>query len=238
MHDPSTLAWEIKSPFLTKTNDKHSYRKALVKIWHIDPQTDGSDNSCGWSTPKLTNEQLKECKRITSDLVCDSFNKLERPPDSYRDKYKAKNAHNTVYTAYIQVGWRLFRKRNLSRKHLDNLMGLMFHSWDSLRMEGEVDMFDIERLVICTARSFAKIQRPWWKEPKFHVHHFEIQIPFLSSFKRWAFSRCCKCGKRFKWNDCVCSDQWDSEGPRWFKGEKSIYHCKCGGIEAVATTGK
>ena len=44
MHDPWTLAHKIKSPF----KNKSGYRNSLISIWHVDPETDGTDNSCGW----------------------------------------------------------------------------------------------------------------------------------------------------------------------------------------------
>lgn len=46
MHSPETLAFSIKNPFIKK--DKHGYRPSLISIWHKDPCTDGTDDSCGW----------------------------------------------------------------------------------------------------------------------------------------------------------------------------------------------
>lgn len=59
MHDPMTVAHEIKSPFSGKP-DKFSpkgRRNTLVTIWHVDPERDGSDDSCGWAYVKLTKAQ-------------------------------------------------------------------------------------------------------------------------------------------------------------------------------------
>lgn len=44
MHDPMTVAFEIKLPF---RSEKNKY-KSLITIWHVDPEKDGSDDSCGW----------------------------------------------------------------------------------------------------------------------------------------------------------------------------------------------
>ena len=50
MHDPLSVAFEIKSPF--KTNKSllfpDGYRKSMITIWHCDPEKDGTDDSCGW----------------------------------------------------------------------------------------------------------------------------------------------------------------------------------------------
>lgn len=50
MHDPLTVAFEIRSPFRDKPSQlcPKGYRPSLVTIWHCDPERDGSDDSCGW----------------------------------------------------------------------------------------------------------------------------------------------------------------------------------------------
>lgn len=42
MHSPETVAFQIRNPF---AKNKYSY---LITIWHIDPETDHTDDSCGW----------------------------------------------------------------------------------------------------------------------------------------------------------------------------------------------
>lgn len=45
MHDPMTMAFEIKYPW----RDGHgTYRAPFITIWHVDPEKDGTDDSCGW----------------------------------------------------------------------------------------------------------------------------------------------------------------------------------------------
>lgn len=56
MHDPQTVAFEINIPlpwkrpaFLKSERGKKEWAKYhLVTIWHKDPETDGTDDSCGW----------------------------------------------------------------------------------------------------------------------------------------------------------------------------------------------
>lgn len=50
MHDPQTVAFEIRSPIRRKPDRffPKGYRPPLVTIWHVDPERDGSDDSCGW----------------------------------------------------------------------------------------------------------------------------------------------------------------------------------------------
>ena len=44
MYDTKTLAFVIKYPF----KNKSGYRSPILTIWHNDPATDGTDDSCGW----------------------------------------------------------------------------------------------------------------------------------------------------------------------------------------------
>ncbi len=46
MHSPETVAFEIYLGPKKKKNGE--YRSAIITIWHHDPCTDGSDDSCGW----------------------------------------------------------------------------------------------------------------------------------------------------------------------------------------------
>lgn len=46
MHDPMTVAFDIRNPFVRP--DKHGYRPPLVTVWHVDPETDHTDDSCDW----------------------------------------------------------------------------------------------------------------------------------------------------------------------------------------------
>ena len=59
--------------------------------------------------------------------------------------------------------------------------------------------------------------RPWYKHPKWHIHHWSIQFHPLWRLKRRYWDKCCKCGKRgFKGS---AMGNWD--------GDK-IWHEDCG----------
>lgn len=67
----------------------------------------------------------------------------------------------------------------------------------------------------------------WRLHPRWHFWHWQIQVHPLQDFKRWAFSRCCRCGKRFTWGYAPTTNSWNSRGPRWFRGEPDVYHHEC-----------
>lgn len=67
--------------------------------------------------------------------------------------------------------------------------------------------------------------------PRWHVHHWQIQIHHLQQLKRWLFSRCRECGGRFTWQQaggCVAGYGPDnSKGPGWFCNAERIAHFAC-----------
>lgn len=50
MHDPMTVAFDIKSPFRGKPSQwsPKGYRETWITIWHVDPEADGTEDSCDW----------------------------------------------------------------------------------------------------------------------------------------------------------------------------------------------
>lgn len=60
-------------------------------------------------------------------------------------------------------------------------------------------------------------EQKWWQHPRWHVHHWSVQIHCWQLFHRWAFVRCSKCRGRFRWRESVIGS-WDGD---------SIWHDRC-----------
>lgn len=161
MHDPMTVAFEIRSPIPRGrlTPAERRYYPSLITIWHVDPEADGSDDSCDW----FGDRRLRE-NGWYPDAVA-SYNCLPQEAQQAVD--------------FVWFHWR------------------------------------------------HKLRHPWWKHPRWHVWHWQIQVHPLQDLKRWLFSRCAKCGRRFSWGYAPVSTQWGGRGPRWFNGEPHVYHHKC-----------
>jgi hypothetical protein len=160
MHDPMTVAFEIKSPIKRKSElCPNGYRSSIITIWHVDPEMDGSDDSCDW----FGNRRTKANGWYPAAL----------------DDYASMSQDTQRAIDFVWWMWR------------------------------------------------DKLGRPWWKHPKYHFWHWQIQVYFLLNLKRWLWSRCTKCGKRFEWGYAPISNQWDGDGPRWFRGEPGVYHSEC-----------
>lgn len=239
MHDPMTVAFEIHNPFLPRYSwgKRWSNRPSLVTIWHVDPERDGSDDSCGWSAPRLTNEQRKKLESL-------AFFEAREP---WALACKEKGGPDPVTCESLVFGLVELVSRALRiRMTVDEMRRvatqLVHNPGDNIRsslshIPGYSTNFDqdlpSEReraatgLYCCIARNIMRSRRPWYRHPRWHVWHWKIQVHPLQNLKRWLFSRCCRCGKGFHYGEAPCSGSWSGTGPRWFRSEENTYHHNC-----------
>lgn len=241
MHDPKTVAHEIHGPrgllhdWRRNRVDKYdhrdprfSYVTPLVTVWHCDPETDGSDDSCGYTFPRVPEELGRMAEKIAVDEWKFMFGQ-------YAYKYQQPSAYEIIYALWTIIAWRLFKRRitfaetqeiaSLACNPFDNLRTVIF---DASRSEDKA-----KRLGWLILRCYLRTNRKWYQHPKWHIHHWELQIHFLQQFKRWAFSRCAGCGERFRWGYSPVSTQWHGTGPRWFRREAHVYHSGCDPVPKV-----
>lgn len=240
-----TVAFEIKSPFRHYKNPKNewsrNYRETLVTIWHVDPETDGSDDSCGWFIrPRHLDKNILQ-KIITEfDFQWD---RTFRPDDNDSSRiyycgwfYPNGDPHKSVIGITVSMVFEAARiclgRDKASRymdKHLWEIIHLAENNFDSLfdnitrKFEKGCDEEYTpekreERIRYMAGVIYSHIMRdvrPWYKHPKWHIHHWKIQIHCLDLLKRFLFRRCCYCGKRFGWDESI--------GGNW-SGDKSFHH--------------
>lgn len=238
MHDPSTLAFQIKRPWPQGSKiGRWRYWPSLVDIWHIDPEHDGSDDSCGWSYVKVPKAIVRE---LEFDAGCEA-----RSPWLLRDAAKQPlsvvDAERKLTHAILLVARRC--KIRCSHARAERLAVSLIHNpVDNLRsslcfLPGWHSNFDEDResdrkdsalsLYVSLARILLTDARPWWKHPRWHFWHWKINVQPVQAFKRWAWSRCCKCGGRFTWGYAPVTNSWHGTGPRWFASEPGVYHADC-----------
>lgn len=256
MHDPMTVAFEIKYPW--KTGSKaFRYHPTAITIWHVDPERDGSDDSCGWfmrsrhGDPNVLNRIVKRFE-FDWDRVFISENSAH----TYNCGFFKKDGqpHFSVIGVTLNLfflavcehfksdghsNWK--KARRWMSRNLFDLILFAENPTDSLHecltrkfAEGCSEPYDKrrrdERLKTLAHIVYGWIlrhERPWWREPRWHIHHWKIQVHALGEFKRWAFSRCCKCGKGFSWGYAPVTNSWDGTGPRWFRSEEGVFHSDC-----------
>lgn len=257
MHDPMTVAFEINWPSFTKERGRN-----LVTIWHVDPEKDGTDDSCGWFIrPRHANQDVlaRIERRFEHDF--DSVFKSESGTVYFTGMFCPNGEpHFTVpgvvlnlfflaacehFNSNGHTDWR--KARRWMQDHLFDILLFAENPTDSLHDSltrkfeigcgepyGDADREKrIKRLAGVIYSWILRADRPWWKHPRWHWWHWRIQVHPLLSFKRWAFSRCCKCGKGFRWGESPVSGSWHGTGPLWFRSESHVYHSSCSGDSRI-----
>lgn len=255
MHDPSTQAFVIPWRYRWSTLGKTPWRywEPLITIWHRDPERDGSDDSCGWFAPKPGKIEKEIAESLAGDEVRQPWImalSAESNPDPLQ-------CEALVRGAFMQVSWCLRNRGRLRRpvtlneatewacrlvhSSIDNCRSSLcflsgYHSKWYRKEEGvpntpEQDKYwreDAARsFFLMIIRYIQRERRPWYRHPRWHFWHWDIQFHPAQAFKRWAFSRCCQCGGRFAWGESPYSGWNGDGGPKWFRSEKSVWHGRC-----------
>ncbi|MFD2922020.1 hypothetical protein ACFS6H_20030 [Terrimonas rubra] len=218
MHDTKTVAFEIYLGSKIKRNGQ--YRNPVITIWHNDPETDGTDDSCGWfmrprhGDPEMLNK-IKSA--IESDF--DRTYVSESNGTLYLTGYftpitgaPVMSVHGIVLNMFSAAAWQYFkfdRKRHNKwmKENLYDILHFAENPTDSLRD----DVLGIFRRGCGenwnrdeSLNNYARIiygwilrkTRKWYQHPRWHFHHWSIQIHPLQKIKRRFWDKCSKCGKR------------------------------------------
>lgn len=222
MHDPNTLAFSIKSPFSSRESSLvkgEKYYPDLVSIWHVDPEKDHTDDSCGWF-PRARHGGKEVLEKIEGQFDFD-WDREFRSDDGnryYRSYFMpisgdpAMSVQGIVLNLFFLAAIQVFKTRHRAARFMNkNLFEILFFAenpTDSLRdsilqswgKEGNRKQ-RIHSIASCIYGWILRESRPWWKHPRWHVHHWRIQIHPLQKLNRWLFKRCKVCGKRFGYNE-------------------------------------
>lgn len=242
MHDPQTVAFDIKSPFTRQTTSGYRYRDTLITIWHVDPERDGSDDSCGWfKRARHGNpETLAAITKAFSDDWDSQYSGWFEPEG--RPQYSAMAITLGLFWTAAHHHFRFNRSktRRFLSNHLLDIFQFAENPIDTLhdkivsKYGTEKREHRIENFAAIIYGCILRWEQPWYRHPRWHVWHWRIQIHLVQHFKRWAFSRCCTCGKRFAWGYSPTSRTWNGGGPRWFRPERDVHHSECLGHQVAA----
>ena len=185
MHDPMTVAFEIKSPIKTR-----GYRNSLITIWHVDPEKDGTDDSCGWFLrPRHLDKSVLD--KIKSEF---DFNFKH----NYWFDKEGKQIFSTIGTLiqmYSAATWIYFNRNRRKQKRFmkNHLLDIITFAenpvdcgGDSITNKWNTESHE-ERFNGMAGMIYSDIcrkQRKWYQPPKWHIHHWHIQFVFLNVFKR------------------------------------------------------
>lgn len=185
MFDPMTVAFEIESPF----KNKFGNRNTLITIWHVDPCKDGTDDSCGWfMRARHGDKKVLEDIRKEFDFIF---------KHNYWFDKNGKQIFSTIGTLiemYSHATWIYFnrnrrKQKKFMRKYLLDIIQFAENpvdcGGDSITNKWNCEKHD-ERFNGMAGMIYSDIcrkQRKWWQHPKWHIHHWKIQLVFLRKFK-------------------------------------------------------
>lgn len=243
MHDPLTVAFEIRSPFRGKPDEiwPKGRRDTIVTIWHKDPWR-GCEDSCDWfgsnrGDHKAIEKQARSMlswSKTQHDVRFFDHPRFDRTVDlpvnmDGRDgpKYAATfgeigfgDAYAlTLYAIHI-IAWQMDR-RELKGRLFQWAIGFALKH-DNARIwavETDEEKLGAFKSLI---REYQRFKRPWWRHPRWHVWHWRIQIHPLQSLWHWIFDRCSHCGGRFRWKEGKVGN-WNGD---------QVAHFSCAGVTA------
>lgn len=201
MHDPKTIAFEI---YLGKKKRKdNSYRSPLVTIWHNDPETDGTDDSCGWVFPKVTKEEHLWLDEVAKEQYSTLFQKTVAVQEQ---KSYADICHNQDVYGVIYWMWRFFNATSkkkiyqyggfLSNKEIQYVYEMATSPMDNFQHHKCQNETDFRNTIFLIFRCWKAFHRKWYQHPKWHIHHWSIQFHPIQKIKRRYWDKCSICGKR------------------------------------------
>lgn len=216
MHDPKSVAFEIRNIFVKK--DKWGYQPSLITIWHNDPCKDGSDDSCGWFMREQHGNK-EVLKKIRSSFDFEFDRSFESSGTVYYTGYFSPNTGmpnmstiGIVLDMFSKAAWIFFdhNRKKHSKFMRDNLYDIIHfaeNTVDSLRdhiegkfrigtgteweREGELNHYSSIIYAWILRRN-----RKWYQHPRWHINHWSIQFHPFQDIKRRYFDRCSVCGKR------------------------------------------
>lgn len=240
MHDPSTVAFHVRYPWGHRNPiNRHFYFDTFITIWHEDPETDGSDDSCGWSYAKLTKTERDAFSKIADQEYSTIFERQVREAQgaSYARVCFEPSCYDAIYWSWRRIAhehrpdtlWKFGVK--LSAAELEYIYQLSALPFDNLRMSFRevVDADAFRSFFLNVARLYKTFHRPWYKHPRWHFWHWRLQIHPWQQLRRWLLTRCAGCGKRFRYGESPVSHGWDTPRPKFMRGEVGLYHSDCSG---------
>lgn len=177
MHDPETLILSF-GPF---------------SLWHHDPcRKGGGDDSCGWfmrarhGDPE-TLERIKREFRFNWSATLGWFTNTGDP---------VMSTAGTVLNMFQVAAWVHFKQDRAKmmrflRNHLVEILLFAENPVDSLHAgitgrygeDREPAEQRADQMAACVYGWILRAERPWWKHPRWHVHHWRLSCRWLAMWK-------------------------------------------------------
>lgn len=201
------------------------YRKSFITVWHLDPESDGSDDSCGFCVPKLTRKHKERLKALAWSEAIDPYflaqsGKVWAGSNSEAEAVWRGLILKICEYARVPMTFDDAAKRAALTIHAPdscpaaNRMCFQPGYHTNFKEDSREYRQDYFYGMCCNLLAWIlKDRRPWYRHPRWHVWHWRIQCRPWQSLRRGLFDRCEVCGKGFPVGAEVISTCWDRPRP-------------------------
>jgi hypothetical protein len=218
-----------------KDGTVYRHRPSLITIWHVDPEKDGTDDSCGWFCRARHGDQ-GVLKKIGEEFAFDWdpdyggwFHKSGEPMFSA----SAITVGLFRKAAYIHFKKNRQKADRLIDRNLGQLLYFAENPTDSLHpmitQKYGRERSREERIDNFASTIYAyilRLDRPWHRHPRWHIHHWKIQLHPLQAVRRRWWDKCDVCGKRGFPKGISAHGDWSG---------KRLWHSTCDRAKAAST---
>jgi|GEM_PF-3077118 len=199
-------------------------------IWHIDPEKSGTgnrrDDSCGWfdrtsgpyagAVAEILNDK-DMIQTIANTVDMEVFWRsayLDDYPEDRRGWHRVTPSDALALT--LMVGRRLeharywaarrsaswWRKPFVRKHDMDGLLiDLALNPGDNLAPSKDSHKDYPQSFILLLAASMHRQIKPWWKHPRWHLHHWKVTFHLVRNLRRMR-QRCATCRKRLGFGYC------------------------------------
>lgn len=202
MHDPDTLAFRVRLPIPFGKQRRKDYSGGwfeIAEIWHHDPCSDHSDDSCGWFI-RARHGDKHTLKKIIHAFQFEWTNAYQ--PWFHGNGDPALSTIGIVVQMFQVAAFHHFngsrrRTEKFMRRYLFQIIAFAENSTDTMATSiqgrwGEAQQPADERAAEAARIIYPfvlRLTRPWWKHPRFHVHHWRIYFPIARWLRHRILSR-------------------------------------------------
>lgn len=216
-------------------------------VWHIDPEKRGTgnrtDDSCGWfdRTPGIFAEAvdyLLNDASLMHEVNLILARKVETLAPFYPGISERQISYPRLPASDCLAACLLVARELEHRRWWNGARGACQNKWrqwftrrrkvDDIATDLALNPLDNfssietpESLIRLMAAALNRHSRPWWRHPRWHVHHWKINFNLARNIKRALFVRCHGCKKALGWNCSATSD-----------GGGRLFHSGCYGLKA------
>lgn len=239
MHDPQSLAFGFP-PYGSRL---YGLKRFIgFDIWHVDPErpTEGqrSDDSCGWFD-RRPREYADAVAYVLGEKdvmheIARSIGTRRAVASPYGQTYPRMPLGETLAVCLLVArelelrrwwngqdgksgahsSW--LRKTFTTKRRVDDVAyDLALTAYDNLS-----SIESAESMVRLIAAALHRRFKPWWRHPRWHVHHWKIHFDLARNLRRM-FQRCAGCQHRLGFGYSPVTFSWGGGGP--------CYHHECAG---------